>query len=107
MISNSILRNIILLLIFVTIPFLAFFHYLLLPGFWEFKIHLDTMDTLTVKYGFLHYFYGELWHGRFSFWCHSVAAGMPVFAQVKLGLLYPLNLINLFLSPSTAILPLV
>ncbi|MEI8012310.1 MAG: YfhO family protein, partial [Candidatus Omnitrophota bacterium] len=44
--------------------------------------------------------------GRFPFWCHSVAAGVPIFAHVQLGLLYPLNLINLFISPAAVILPL-
>ncbi|MEI8013040.1 MAG: hypothetical protein WCI27_11295, partial [Candidatus Omnitrophota bacterium] len=107
MLSKIFLRNIFLFLIFVLTPFLAFSYYICLPGFWEFKIHVFTRDTLTCKYAFFHYFYGELCHGRVPFWCHSVAAGVPIFAQVKFGLLYPLNLINLFLSPSTAILPLV
>lgn len=106
MTTRIFLRNILLFFIFVITPFVVFYQLILLPGFWGFKVHLLTMDTLISRYPFLQYFYDELRNGRFPFWCPSVAGGIPILAQIRLGLFYPLNLIDLFITPSAGILPL-
>jgi hypothetical protein len=55
------------------------------------KSALFYFDVTEINYAYRHYFAENLKAGRFSFWCHQLYNGLPLFAESQAGYFHPLK----------------
>lgn len=79
---------------------IAFFAPVLsMPEVWSLKYNFASNDILNIKMPFTLYFYEGLHSLKLNLWCPPSAMGLPLLAQIKLGLFYPLNLAFFIFPP--------